>query len=490
MSRFAEKPWRTGVAVVLFAGIWMGVRILRMPDTPKLPERPSGAVVAEAASDRPVADQITPPTSGNPDTASSWPQWRGPLGTGVAPRGNPPVEWSEDRNIRWKIELPGKGHSTPVIWGERVFVTTAVPFGDALPPQYSGAPGGHDEVPITHRYKFMVMAVDRRDGTVLWERTVREELPHQGGHRTASLASASPVTDGEHLFAYFGSWGLYCLDPNGEVRWETDLGRLNTLHGHGEGSSPALHGDTLIVNWDHEGESFVVAFDKRSGRQRWKTARDGASSWTTPIVVEHGGNPQVIISGSRRVSSYHLTTGDLIWECGGLSKENVASSPVAGHGMVFTGSTYDQPGLLAIRLDGAKGDITGTKQIAWHRSKGAPYVPSPLLYGDALYFHYHFQGLLTRVNARTGEDQPGPFRLPGIYNVYASPVAAAGRVYVTSREGVTVVLQDGDQPEILAQNRLDDSFSASPALAGDALYLRGERYLYCIANKPPPDTQE
>jgi outer membrane protein assembly factor BamB len=391
------------------------------------------------------------------------------------------VEWSEETNIRWKTALPGKGHSTPVIWGDRVFITTAVPQGEALPPRLSDAPGGHDEVPITHRHKFMVIGVDRRTGTILWEQSLREELPHQGGHRTASLASASPITDGVHLFAYFGSWGLYCLDLDGKLQWHTDLGQLETLHGHGEGSTPALHGETLIVNWDHEGESFVVAFDKRTGRKRWKTPRDRASSWTTPIVVEQDGRAQVIVSGSRRVSGYDLATGKLVWECDGLSKENVVSSPVAGHGMVFTGSTYDRPGVLAIRLDGARGNLTGTEQIAWHRSKGAPYVPSPLLYGDSLYFVYHYQGMMTRVNARTGTDQPGAFRLPDIYNVYASPVAANGRVYVVSREGVTLVIKDGDEPEPIARNRLNDNFSASPALAGNELYLRGEKHLYCIS---------
>lgn len=421
------------------------------------------------------------PSDAGHSTLQHWPQWRGPLGVGVAPHANPPVEWSEARNVRWKRALPGKGHSTPVVWGQRVFVTAAVPAGEALPTKYSGAPGSHDETPITHRQRFVVLALDRHDGKVLWERVLREELPHQGGHRTASLASPSPVTDGERLFACFGSWGLYCLDLDGNLEWQTDLGQLETLHGHGEGSSPALHGDTLIVNWDHQGDSFVVAFDKRTGQPRWKTPRERASSWTTPIVVEHAGGAQVIISGPRRIRGYDLASGALIWECSGLSVENVVSSPVAGHGMVYAGSTYDRPGLLAIRLEGAKGDVTGSPQVVWRRSRGAPYVPSPLLYGDALYFHYHFQGLLTRVDARTGADQPGPIRLSGIYDVFASPVAAAGRIYVTSREGVTLVLQDGDDPEVIARNRLDDSFSASPALAGDELFLRGERFLYCLA---------
>jgi outer membrane protein assembly factor BamB len=338
VSQFANKSWRTWVAVLSVAGIWMGIRILRAPDMLRLPERTPGGLVAEGASGRPLPDQEPRSTSGETNPAYHWPQWRGPLATGVAPHANPPVEWSQTRNIRWKIALPGEGHSTPAVWGDRIFVTTATPSGDALPSKHSGAPGGHDEVPITHRHKFMVVAVDRRDGTTAWERTVREELPHQGRHRTASLASQSPVMDGQRLFAYFGSWGLYCLDMKGNLLWQTDLGQLDTLHGHGEGSSPARHGDTLIVNWDHEGESFLVAFDKRTGRQLWKTPRDRASSWTTPIVVEHAGKAQVIISGSDRMHGYDVATGNLIWECGGLSVENVVASPVAGHGMVFSGA--------------------------------------------------------------------------------------------------------------------------------------------------------
>ncbi len=410
-----------------------------------------------------------------------WPQWRGPLGSGVAPGADPPLEWSESQSIRWKVALPGKGHSTPVIWGDRVFATTAVPYGEAVKPRYSGALNAHDETPVTQRHRFVVMALSRRDGEILWERTVRDELPQAGGHSTASLASNSPVTDGEHLFAFFGSYGLYCLTVNGNLVWETDLGTMDTLHGHGEGSSPALYGDTLVINWDHEGKSFVVAFDKRTGEERWKIFRDGASSWTTPIVVDDGGTPQVIINGSRDVRGYDLTTGSLIWECGGLSVENVVASPVAGNGMVFSGSSYDKQSMLAIRFHGAEGDITGTKRVVWTRVQGAPYVPSPLLYGESLYFIRHFQGILTRVSALTGENRPGPLRLTGLRYVFASPVGAEGRVYITDRDGTTLVISDEDSPQVLATNRLDDTFSASAALVGAELFLRGEKYLYCIS---------
>ena len=409
-----------------------------------------------------------------------WPQWRGPLGTGVAPEADPPVEWSETKNIRWKIPLPGVGHSTPIVWGDRVFVTTAVPIGEPVEPKPETAPGAHDNVLVTHRHRFVVLAVDRRDGRILWQRTMREELPHEGGHTTGSYASASPVTDGERLFAYFGSRGLYCLDLDGEPQWKKDLGQMQSLHGHGEGSSPALYGETLVVNWDHEGQSFVAALDKRTGQERWRMARDEVTSWATPLVVEHDGGVQLVISGTSRVRSYDLATGRVLWECGGLSR-NVVASPVAADGMVFVGSSYDKQAMLAIRLDGARGDITDTEQVVWTRTRRTPYVPSPLLYGETLYFLRHYQGILSRVIAKTGEERDGPYRLGAIRNVYASPVGAADRVYITDRDGTTMVIRHDAKPKPLSVNRLDDRFSASAAVVGGEFYLRGEHNLYCIA---------
>ena len=411
-----------------------------------------------------------------------WPQWRGPLGNGVSPHGKPPVKWSETKNIRWKIALPGRGHSTPVIWGDRIFLTTAIPFGEKLKPRYSGAPGAHDNLAVTQRHKFIAMAVSRRNGKILWQKTLHQALPHEGAHNTASLASHSPVTDGEHLFAYFGSYGLYCLDLDGKLKWKADLGRMKTKHGHGEGGSPVLYGDTLIVNWDHEGQSQVVAFDKRTGKERWKLKRREVTSWSTPIVVKHNGKPQVIICGTDRVRSYDLATGKVIWECGGLSA-NIVASPVAADGMVFVGSSYEKRALLAIRLQGAKGDITGSDHVAWSRRRSTPYVPSPLLYRGVLYFLSHYQGVLPRVDAKTGKDSPGSMRLGGIRNVYSSPVAADGRVYITDLDGTTMVISHADRPKLLARNSLDDSFSATAAIAGKELYLRGSKSLYCIVAK-------
>ncbi|MFQ5417616.1 MAG: PQQ-binding-like beta-propeller repeat protein [Myxococcota bacterium] len=339
----------------------------------------------------------------------------------------------------------------------------------------------HDNAPVTRRQEFAVLAIDRLSGKTLWKRILRKGLPHAGAHKTGTLASASPVTDGEHLLVSFGSQGLYCLDLDGELQWQKDLGDMQVKHGHGEGSSPVLHGETVVVNWDHEGQSFLVALDKRSGKELWRALRNEVTSWSTPIVVADGDSPQVIVSGTKRVRGYDLRTGEVIWECGGLS-HNIVASPVAADGMVFVASSYEKRAMLAIRLDGAEGDITGTDRVAWVRRRRTPYIPSPLLYRGWLYFLSHYQGILSRVKAETGEEPHGPFRLRGMYDIYASPVAAAGRVYITDRDGTTAVLGHGaDKLEVLAVNRLEDSFSASAAVAGKELYLRGERYLYCIA---------
>jgi outer membrane protein assembly factor BamB len=421
------------------------------------------------------------PDEGAAEAQLNWPAWRGPLATGVAPHANPPVDWNDKKNIRWKAVLPGKGHSAPIVWGERIFLTTAIPFGEALRPRLPERPGTHDNLPVTYQHEFAVLAVSRRDGSILWQKTVHKELPHEAGHVTGSLASASPVTDGEFVFAFFGSRGLYCLDTGGKVLWQTQLGVMHSKHGHGEGSSPILAGNTLIVNWDHEDGSFVAAFDKRTGNQIWKVARAEDTSWATPIVVDQSGKAQIIVSGTHRIRGYDLSSGAVVWECAGLSS-NVVASPVSANGIVYAGSSYDTRALLAIRLDGAKGDITGTSQVLWTRQRGTPYVPSPLLYGESLYTLQHYQGIISRLDVRSGTDQGGPFRLEAISSVYASPVGAANRVYITNREGVTQVMSHGDKaPKMLAVNRLDDTISASAALVGREIFLRGERFLYCIA---------
>jgi outer membrane protein assembly factor BamB len=411
----------------------------------------------------------------------SWLQWRGPLASGFAPRANPPIQWSETNNIRWKVALPGKGHSSPIAFGDSVYFLSAVPVGEAQKPVYDDAPGVHDSVPVTHRHQFLAVRIGRKEGRIIWSKVLREEWPHEGGHETGSLASNSPVSDGERVYAFFGSRGIYCLDLNGEQLWQKDLGQMHTLHSHGEGSSPVLHGDMLIVCWDHERDSFLYALDKRTGKTLWKVARDEKTSWSTPLIVELEGKPQVIVSATKRVRGYDLATGTQLWECAGLS-DNVVSSPVYYRGLVIAGNSYYSQAMLAIKLAGAKGDITGTDQVAWKLNRLTPYVSSPLLYDDTIYFLRHNQNVLSRLDPASGKPRGEPLRLDGLKDfIFSSPVGAAGRIYVTARDGTTVVLRHDRENATLAVNHLEDSFSASAAVIERELYLRGERFLYCIA---------
>ena len=414
------------------------------------------------------------------EATANWPAWRGADGSGVAANADPPITWSETENIRWKVPIPGKGHSTPIVWGNKIFVTTAIPVGPTFDPLPETAPGAHDNAPVTQRLKFAVIAIDRSNGKTIWQRDLHEAVPHEGAHFSGSHASQSPITDGKHIWAFFGSYGLYCLDIDGNPRWDVQLGTMNTKHGHGEGISPVLHGNILVVNWDHEGASFITARNKETGKEIWRGDREEVTSWSTPLVVVHEGKAQLIVCGTEKVRSYDLQNGSIIWECGGLS-HNIVASPVATNGLVIVGSSYEKRAMFAIKLDGATGDITDTDQVVWSRSERTPYVPSPLLYQDSLYFLRHYQGILTRVDALTGEERTGPFRLGRLRDIYASPVGAANKIFFTDLDGATLVLSTGEIPRFISVNQLDDSFSASPAIAGNEIFLRGKQFLYCIA---------
>ena len=414
-----------------------------------------------------------------------WPQWRGPTGQGISHSAQPPIEWSEDKNIAWKVALPGKGHSTPIVWRERVFVTASIPYGEAKPPVYDQAPGSHDNDPVRHDFEFVVMCLNRADGKVRWRTTVAKAFPHEGGHVSGSLASNSPVTDGVHIYAFFGSRGLHCLDFDGKLVWKKDLGQMHTRHAHGEGASPVLAGDIVVVNWDHERQSFIAGIDKTTGEERWRTARDEPTSWSTPLVIDHEGKRQIVVNATNRVRSYDAETGVELWQCSGMSR-NVIASPLFADGVIYVGSSYDTRAMIAIRVEGAKGDISGSDHVLWERNKRTPYVPSPLLYEGTLYTLGHYQAILSCIDPKTGEDTAGPFRLPGLQNFYASPVAAAGHIYLADLKGATMVLKPGENPEPVSVNKLDDSFSATPALAGKDLFLRGERFLYCVRTAEPP----
>lgn len=429
---------------------------------------------------------------------SNWPQWRGPLHTGEATRGNPPLEWSEDKNVRWKVEVPGLGKSTPVVWNDLVFVTTAVSTETAGAPAPTPAPAPSVETPPAGaaeggrrgggppppalkplNLEYVVQAHNRSDGKLRWRKVVKVQAPHEGTHKDGSYASGSALTDGERVYAFFGSRGLFALDFKGKLVWEKQFGAMRTRLSFGEGASPVLHGNALVVNWDHEDQDFLVALDKKTGKEIWRTERDEPTSWSTPIVVTHGGREQVIVNATNRVRGYDFATGKALWEAGGMTA-NVIPSPVHADGTVYVTSGFRGNALLAVRLAEAQGDVTGKAAIAWSYDKDTPYVPSPLLYKGGLYFLKINSAVLTRIDVATGKPDYTR-RLEGLSNVYASPVAVGGRVYVLSREGVMMVIEAGPALKVLATNKLADSFDASPALVDDEMYLRGEKYLYRIS---------
>jgi outer membrane protein assembly factor BamB len=393
----------------------------------------------------------------------NWPQWRGPAANGLVLHGNPPLNWAEGKNVKWKVPIPGLGHATPVIWDDKIFVLTAVPTaaGDK-------------------RLAFTVLCLERQTGKTLWTKVAREDTPHQEIQPTNSHASGSPVTDGEHLIVSFGSFGLYCFDFSGNLVWEKDLGKVQATWG--EGSSPALVGSVVIVVQDNEEASYVYAFDKTTGKELWKKPRDEKSSWTTPFILSREGKTQVIINGSTSVRSYDPQTGDVLWQCSGLGI-NVTPMVVVDQNAVYAMSGQrTSPMAMAIRLGGV-GDLTDTDAVLWKLNRGTPYAASPLLYDGLLYFVQHVTPVLTCLDAATGKPHYAQQRLEGLITVYASPIGVNNRVYLTGLDGTTLVLDKSPQFKVLAANKLDDAFAASPAVVGNDLFLRGRNHLYCIAEQ-------
>jgi len=412
------------------------------------------------------------------DAMRFWPQWRGPHATGVSSTANPPLEWSETKNVKWKVEIPGRGSSSPIVWGDRVFVLTAVPVGVQGDAQH--APRGGLRPRGVHR--FLVLALDRRTGRTLWERVATEQEPHEAGHTDNSTwASSSPITDGQTLFAYFESFGIYAYTMDGTLLWKKDLGDKRMRNQFGEGSTPALYGNTLVIVWDHlNGSSFVTALDKRDGRELWRVAREEIDTWATPLIIEVNGRPQVIVPAMRRNRAYDLADGHVVWESDGLTM-NPIPSPVYGDGMVFLMSGFQGNDLKAIRVAEAKGNIDGTAAVVWTLDRDTPYVPSPVLTDGILYFLKTNSGILSAFDAKSGTPHFQNQRLDGVPNVFASPVAARGRVYFPGREGTTLVIRSGPTFHVLAKNTLDDGFDASPALVDNEIFLRGNKSLYCIS---------
>jgi outer membrane protein assembly factor BamB len=409
----------------------------------------------------------------------NWHQWRGPDANGTAPNADPPLTWDEKTNIKWKAPLTGHGSASPIVWGDQVFVVTAVKTdrvakASELPradPRFEKKTNAPD-----HFYQFIVLCFDRTTGKQRWKQVATEQVPHEGHHPTHSYAAGSPTTDGKYLYASFGSFGIYCYDLDGKFQWKRDLGRMQTRLGWGEAVTPVVHGDALLLNWDQEVDSALYCLEAKTGKTRWKVDRDEKTSWNTPLVVDYKGRTQVIVNATNRIRSYDLKTGKPIWECGGMTTNAIPSAVTDGK-VVYVMSGYKGAAVRAIPLDG-EGDMTD--KVLWRYGRGTPYVPSPLLLGDRLYFTQANDALLTSLDIKTGKPILDRARLEAQKAFYASPVAAAGRIYLVDREGTTVVLKQGDKLEVLATNRLNDPIDASPALVGKQIFLRGDKYLYCI----------
>ena len=535
-------------------------------------------------------------------TAENWPTWRGPAANGVAPGSNPPTEFSESKNVQWKTKVPGSGSSTPVIWGDQVFVITAEKTGkkvaaaaggdsrergqgaerrqrpdgerpegrgrgeqgsrggdrprpdgdrgsrggerprpdgersqrggqsgfgggsfnreefikrfdkdgdgelndaerdamrDELRQQFSGGRGGERSrrsgrssrgrggfgggSKPTEEYRYVLMSLDRNTGKENWRRVAATQVPHEGHHRDHGYASGSPVTDGEHIIVSFGSRGLYCYDMKGKLQWKKDFGDMRMRNSFGEGTSPALHGDTVVLLWDHEGDSALYALDKKTGKLKWKTDRDEASGWCTPVVTIHDGVTQVIVNGTRAVRSYQLSDGKLLWQCSGQTS-NAIPSVVVDENFAYAMSGFRGAHLAAIKLGGS-GDLTDSKSVSWTANRGTPYAPSPLLSNGRIWYLSGNNGILSVRDTKSGKLLVEGERLDGVSGVYASPVSAGGRVYIAGRNGTVAVLKDSAKLEVLATNKLDDKFDCSPAVAGKQLFLRGKENLYCIAKQ-------
>ncbi len=414
-----------------------------------------------------------------------WPTFRGAENTGVASDADPPVTWSETENVKWKVEFPGSGLSSPVVWGEKLFFMTAIESekaGTAVAEPAAGRRGrrGGGRRP-TSKYKFAIVCMDRNNGKVLWQKTVKEAIPHEGHHRDGSFASYSPVTDGKLIWASFGSFGLYCLDIDGNLKWSQELVKQRTRNGFGEGSSVGIAGDAAIVVSDHEDQSWIYAFDKISGKSLWKKERDEPTGWTTPVAVEVNGKTQVIVNGYSFVRAYDVQTGDILWKCSGQTL-NVVPTPVVGFDNVYCTSGFRGAALYAIKL-GQTGDLTGTEAVAWKIDEATPYVPSPILIDGKIYVASGNREIISCYDAKDGKAHYVKQKLDGLKGIYASPVGVSGRVYFTGRNGVVSVVKTSDTFEVLATNTLDDKVDATPAIVGNEIYIKSLKYLYCIAKE-------
>lgn len=429
--------------------------------------------------------------------ATDWPQWRGPRGSGATDEKNLPVKWNTTENVAWTATLGGVGVSSPIVAGDRVFVTSQVGSGVRRPGNHPrlaqgadpgtsgeralGAPGGG---PPGDRTFFLVEAFHRTDGRRLWQHRVEASGTLPGVHEKHNLASPSPVTDGQMVYAWFGTGQIVALDMNGKVVWDRHLGKeiapFDINWGHG--SSPTLFGDMVLLLCDHTPASYLLAVDKKTGKERWKADRgSGRKSYTTPLVVETPAGPELIVNSSERVDAYDPRSGTLLWHVGG-SNQFPIPAPTFHDGVVYMTRGYRSGPYLAIR-PGGRGDISAS-HVVWEVPTGAPYISS-LVHDDGILYMASDVGAVSAIDAATGR-RIWQERVEGIFT--ASPVAGDGKIYFVSETGQTIVLKGGRRPEVLARNDIGERLIASPGISNGAIYLRSDGRLFCIRNAAKPSS--
>jgi outer membrane protein assembly factor BamB len=419
--------------------------------------------------------------------AGNWPQWRGPDGSGISNEKNLPSHWSPTKNIKWKTAIEGRAHSSPIVWGNRIFVTTAiegaeVPGAKAAKHMLGDKEFVHpDSIGANRKHTFKVICIDRESGKILWQSTAWEGTPYDDRHRKSSYAASTPATDGKMVYAFFGTEGLYAYDFKGKLAWKAHIGNIATL-GMGAATSPILFEDLVIMQADEDnGEaSLIVALDKKTGKEVWKQSRKGLQvSWATPLLVRTANRAELIASGTEFVISYDPATGKELWRHKGV-ESNAIPSPVANNEFVYLVAGYPAKIAMAIRL-GQTGDLTGTPNALWKYAKGTAYVPSPILYGEYLYLTTD-RGILTALDAKTGEVKYEGGRIPIPATFTASPVAFEGKILMTSEDGDTFMVKAGPKHEIIGTNSIGEPVYASPAIADGRIFIRGEKNLYAIGN--------
>jgi len=416
-----------------------------------------------------------------------WPQFRGPESRGVARGEGLPARWSATENVAWKTEIPGRGWSSPVVWGQRAFVTTVVNTGTSEEPKKGLYFGGNRTTPPASVHQWKVFCLNVGTGQVVWERQLHEGVPQTAIHLKNSYASETPVTDGQRVYCSFGNVGVFCLDFAGQVVWTHPVKPRPTRFGWGTAASPVLHDGRLYLVNDNDEESYLQALDAQTGQEIWRVPRDEDSNWSTPYIWQNELRTEIVTPGSGKVRSYDLN-GQLLWWLEGMSGITIAT-PYADGGLLYLSSGYvgdTMRPVYAIR-PGAKGDIsladdaTSNEFIAWSNKRAAPYNPSTLVYEGRLYVLLD-RGLLACYDARAGKLVYGPERLPDGGAFTASPWAYNGKIFCLNEDGVTFVVRAGDKFELLHTNQLaeDDMGMATPAVAGDRLLIRTAARIYCI----------